>query len=255
MGHRDKGSPSAIFTMELDGDCSAGSPIEPAFSTPYAERINAARTRPQPTLEAQSTLDRSEALKAYLFLGQQLPPSIAPAVDPLSTTPIFRNTEASSTGSQNCTANFQSKSAGFPQRSKQTNFAISYDSKPFKNAPRTSGRTSGLRQEVTPTWTPPKIPDRDAGYCTSPIHSQSNRIAPSSGSNHLMNSITSNTSSNGVSSEGRGADIQGMEDSLRKILKLDPAGSPGGGVAGSVLNHGVGRAPPVNGMHNGVMGS
>ena len=54
-----------------------------------------------------------------------------------------------------------------------------------------------------------------------------------------------------------------MEESLRKILKLD---SPGiSGVAGqlgsvpaasvSVPNYVGGRAPPMSGMHNGVMGS
>ena len=51
--------------------------------------------------------------------------------------------------------------------------------------------------------------------------------------------------------------------SLRKILKLDSAGNSG--VAGqvgsmpaaavSVPNYVGGRPPPMNGMHNGVMGS
>jgi hypothetical protein len=54
-----------------------------------------------------------------------------------------------------------------------------------------------------------------------------------------------------------------MEDSLRKILKLDPSGSseitgqigsmPAASV--SVPNYVGGRPPPMNGMHNGVMGS
>jgi hypothetical protein len=66
----------------------------------------------------------------------------------------------------------------------------------------------------------------------------------------------------GASPGNSHADIKGMEDSLRKILKLDsnPAvtGSGIGGMpaaAASVPNYVGGRPPPMNGMHNGVMGS
>jgi hypothetical protein len=67
-----------------------------------------------------------------------------------------------------------------------------------------------------------------------------------------------------VSSETRSTDLRGMEDSLRKILKLDSTGSssinePGIGsvpaAAVSVPNYVGGRPPPMNGMHNGVIGS
>ena len=58
------------------------------------------------------------------------------------------------------------------------------------------------------------------------------------------------------------SDVKGMEDSLRRILKLDShQGVTGSGLgsmpaaAASVPNYVGGRAPPMNGMHNGVMGS
>jgi hypothetical protein len=68
-------------------------------------------------------------------------------------------------------------------------------------------------------------------------------------------------STTGLSSESKTADLRGMEDSLRRILKLDSA--QGSGVVGgslpaassSVPNYVGGRPPPMNGMHNGVMGS
>jgi hypothetical protein len=69
------------------------------------------------------------------------------------------------------------------------------------------------------------------------------------------------TSDVGMSSENRASDLQGMEESLRRILKLDSARSSGvtGGSApsasASVPNYGGGRPPSMNGMHNGVMGS
>jgi hypothetical protein len=55
-----------------------------------------------------------------------------------------------------------------------------------------------------------------------------------------------------------------MEDSLKRILKLEPAAdtsvtAPGIGrmpeAAVSVPNYVGGRVPPMNGMHKGVMGS
>jgi len=63
----------------------------------------------------------------------------------------------------------------------------------------------------------------------------------------------------GDTSKNTGADLQGMEDSLRRILKMDSVGSPGPGklpaATASVPNYVGGRPPPMNGMHNGVMGS
>ncbi|KAI0408537.1 hypothetical protein F4802DRAFT_547805 [Xylaria palmicola] len=69
-------------------------PVGPAFSTPYQERIRAARSNPnsaQPTRMANQTLDptSSEALKRYLFTGQlgpskpqDLSPRSSPSRDP-----------------------------------------------------------------------------------------------------------------------------------------------------------------------------
>jgi hypothetical protein len=66
---------------------------------------------------------------------------------------------------------------------------------------------------------------------------------------------------NGVSTGNRSTDIQGMEDSLRKILKLDSNRASGitssslPAATESVPNYVGSRAPPMNGMHNGVMRS
>jgi hypothetical protein len=63
---------SGISSTELDG--TPGKPLGPAFSTPYSERIRAARSnnssvQATPTA-TQLDFDRSEALKRYLFSGQ-----------------------------------------------------------------------------------------------------------------------------------------------------------------------------------------
>jgi hypothetical protein len=250
-GHNNEASPSAIFAMELDGEGSAGSPIGPAFSTPYAERINAARPRQQPSQEPQTALDRSEALKAYLFSGQMPSSSIQPAHSFAANSTSPRTPPAAS---QKAIAPLQhSKSAGFPKRTNYNNFPLSYDSKPTNHAPRTSGRTSGLRQEVTPTRTPTKTPDRNAGDSTSPTPFRTYGNTHASDTNDFIGNIKPHTSSHGVSSGDRSTDIKGMEDSLRKILKLDSAGSSG--VTGhigsapaasvSVPNYVGGRPPPL----------
>jgi hypothetical protein len=259
-----KASPSAIFAMELDGEGNTASPIGPAFSTPYAERINAARPRQQPSQGAQTALDRSEALKAYLFSGQQPPSSLTPQVNPFTASSAFTAPQTSAAASPNSVAPLHhSRGAGYPQRSHQTNIPLSYDPKPPSYGPRTSGRTSGLRQEVTPTRTPTKTPDRNTGYSTSPTPSRTYGQSNSSDPNNYIGDIKPHSSPDGVSTADRNADIQGMEESLRKILKLDSPGSSG--VAGqigsmpaatvSVPNYVGGRPPPMSGMHNGVMGS
>ncbi|KAI1161046.1 hypothetical protein F5B18DRAFT_469719 [Nemania serpens] len=65
-------SPS-MPTNQLDG--VSGLPVGPAFSTPYHERIRAARsnqnsTRPTPIVNHNLDPNSSEALKRYLFTGQ-----------------------------------------------------------------------------------------------------------------------------------------------------------------------------------------
>ncbi|RYP41043.1 hypothetical protein DL768_010554 [Monosporascus sp. mg162] len=62
-----------ISTNELDG--TPGQPVGPAFSTPYQQRIRAARSGSNtaqitPTLSQNHDLDPSDALKRYLFHGQ-----------------------------------------------------------------------------------------------------------------------------------------------------------------------------------------
>lgn len=62
-----------ISTNELDG--TPGQPVGPAFSTPYQQRIRAARSgsntaQTTPTLSQNHDLDPSDALKRYLFHGQ-----------------------------------------------------------------------------------------------------------------------------------------------------------------------------------------
>ena len=262
-----KASPSAMFVMELDGEGPSGSPIGPAFSTPYADRINAARLQ-NPQQDAQAATDRSQALKAYLFASPQPPSSSAPSANPFSANVTSAQAPTMPAANQPfMNPLHHSRSAGFPQRSPQNNYPLSYDQKQSSHAPRTSGRTSGLRQEVTPTRTPTKTPDRSTGYATSPTPSRTYGNSSASDSNDFIGNIKSQTSvqpsSRRVASTDRSADIQGMEDSLRKILKLDAAGSSGvGGQVGSmpaasvsVPNYVGGRPPPMNGMHNGVMGS
>jgi hypothetical protein len=249
-GHANRSSGSGMFAFELDGPNSPGSPYGPAFSTPYSERINAARigsssTQPpeQPTQTTQQSIDRSELLKAYLFSGHQ--PQVGASTNPQAATGHSR-----------------------PQ---YNNNLFANDSKAPVHTPRMSGRSSGLRQEVTPTKTPIKTPDRNNSCNGSPTPSRVYRDTSPPDKNHLLVKSTTHTApsvpgSLGVSSDDRSADLQGMEDSLRKILKLDSVRSPGttghgigsapaAATAVSVPNYVGGRHPPMNGMHNGVMGS
>ena len=73
---------SGISSNELDG--APGQPLGPAFSTPYQDRIRAARSSsnsaqatptPTPTASQNQDLDPSEALKRFLFHGQLSPTS------------------------------------------------------------------------------------------------------------------------------------------------------------------------------------
>ncbi|KAI0431525.1 hypothetical protein F5Y09DRAFT_194013 [Xylaria sp. FL1042] len=66
-------SSPGVSSSELDG--SSRLPVGPAFSTPYSERIRAARStpssaQPTPTLNRNLNPSSSEALKRYLFTGQ-----------------------------------------------------------------------------------------------------------------------------------------------------------------------------------------
>ncbi|TAQ85646.1 hypothetical protein B7494_g6033 [Chlorociboria aeruginascens] len=229
-----------MFSMELDDPKSPGTShtaYGPAFSTPYSERIIAARSASypsrsphQPAQESQQALDRSEALKAYLFSGHSLPSpptasgspfSTAESPSPLTPTPSMycRNSPTSLSG--------VSKNAVFSPLPHQNSYSVAHDAL-FSNGPSKlsgTGRSSGLRQEVTPTTTP----DKNNKYATSTTPSSIYSRKPSN-SKDLYKGLDPHTSSptrtpNNTSSGTRSEDILGMEDSLRKILKLDSVGN------------------------------
>lgn len=266
--NRNRISSSGMFAMELDGEGAPGTPYGPAFSTPYSERINSARTagfhEPSPH-GAQQTMT-SEALKAYLFSGHQ---SLSPEASSTSSnldraaslTPMtasHRNMSSHGSGQQTIRASSRS----------QNNQVFTQDAAVLNNTPRTSGRSSGLRQEVTPTGTPTKTPDRSANYANPSTPSRMYKSSVPSNTNDFVGMSTPHApspvpgSSCGVSPSNGHADIKGMEDSLRRILKLDS--NPGSSEASnggmpaataSVPSYVGGRNPPMNGMYNGVMGS
>ncbi len=272
-GHASRVSANGMFAMELDGETDPGTPYGPSFSTPYTERIHAARASSQPVQSSEATsddpqksLDRSEALKAYLFSGHPLLPSDgtsqsgAPTASPL--TPNL-----SSTAQKPPTHASGLRSAGLPTRPHHNSHSLTHDQRSSSHLPRPAGRSSGLRQEVTPSKTPTSTPDRNGAYSQSPTIPRMYENTSSAATNSfdpIMASYTPSpgpTSDVGMSSENRASDLQGMEESLRRILKLDSARSSGvtGGSApsasASVPNYGGGRPPSMNGMHNGVMGS
>jgi hypothetical protein len=279
--HFSGGSTSALFAMELDGANSPGKPYGPAFSTPYNERINAARSSltsfqspsQKSQVQPQST-DRSEALKAYLFSTQTRSPPVTRSDD--FSNPISSPADQAIPGnaSRNETSTYSAqRGVGPPARSHHSNFPYINDSTSSRHSPRGGSRSSGLRQEVTPTTTPFQVPEQASGpYPTPPSPSRPSRQESQSSSSHnpgdnsdTVRSTFYNSASQPVMPSGsRSTDFKEMEDSLRRILKLEPAKDtnvPDTGIsrmpetAASVPNYVGGRAPPMNGMHNGVMGS
>jgi Proline-rich nuclear receptor coactivator motif len=266
QGHTSKMSANGMFAMELDGEPDAGTPYGPAFSTPYAERIHAARASSQPIQsieqpfrDPQHSLDRSEALKAYLFSGHPLPSS-AETIS-TKTTPVAHHVPTSSRSHQQTSDHTSSvRNPGLPARSHHNRLSQECSSQ----VPRPSGRSSGLRQEVTPTKTPTRTPDRHSPYSPSPQLFPNAATSLANGFNDSMASHAASSdpvSTTSLSSNDKAADLRDMEDSLRRILKLDSARSSGvvGGTlptaSASVPNYVGGRPPPMNGMHNGVMGA
>jgi Proline-rich nuclear receptor coactivator motif len=264
-GHANKMSVNGMFAMELDGESDAGTPYGPAFSTPYSERIHAARASiesaqsvEQPFRDSQQSLDRSEALKAYLFSGHPLPSSdefktsgASPPPAQISPSRTHQHTTTHASGL---------RSAGLPTRPHYNN----YSQESSNQVPRLPGRSSGLRREVTPMKTPTRTPERNDPYSQPP------RLFPNTSTpaaNDFIGTMAPHAlspgqiSATGQPSESKTDDLQGMEDSLRRILKLDSARSSGvvGGslpaASSSVPSYVGGRPPPMNGMHNGVMGS
>ena len=235
---QDKRSSSGgIFALEMDSPSNPRSPLGPAFSTPYSERINAARDssqipqwEDQPSQPQTPANDKSSMLKAYLFNNhpQSAPPAISQPAKQYNQAPrgnIFANEVKVST-----------------------------------HTPRTNGRSSGLRQEVSPSKTPTKTPDRHGPFNSSPTPARQYRENFTNNNNigshgrPVINEISPDTgsSSGNRSSNDKGVDLRSMEDSLRKILKLDSAGSSG--AFGSIMNGTGGRSPPTNDT-NGINGA
>ncbi|PMD43355.1 hypothetical protein L207DRAFT_509881 [Hyaloscypha variabilis F] len=265
QGHSSRMSTSGMFAMELDGEADAGTPYGPAFSTPYADRIHAARASSQPlqsieqsSHNPQQSIDRSEALKAYLFSGHPLPSdeTTSAAAVPASTP----NPSSVRTHQHTPTHASGLRSAGLPPRphyNSQAQDSSSHISRP-------SARSSGLRQEVTPTKTPTRTPVRNGPYADTPVFSPKTTTPATTDFNAAPEPHTHSPdpiSTSGLLSQSKAADLRGMEDSLRRILKLDSARSSAVGdgsiatASASVPNYVGGRQPPMNGMHNGVMGS
>lgn len=253
QGDSNRISSSSMFIMELDGDRAPGTPYGPAFSTPYTERIIAARSgnefggsSEQLPHDSRSSLERSEALKAYLFSNQRRPPTTDSAASSAHTATTCQSPAATPSGP---------RSAGFPNRPPMNSYPLGSDPKNSSNGPRTGGRSSGLRQEVTPTKTPTRTPDRNNNYANSPIPS---RIPANTNGNDFATQYNSRTSSDvpaspyGVAPANSNSSIQLMEDSLRRILKMDSDDTPVSNIrqvpAASVStpNNVGGRPPPMN---------
>jgi hypothetical protein len=279
--HFSGGSTSALFAMELDGTNSPGKPYGPAFSTPYNERINAARSSAtslqspsQNSQGQQQSTDRSEALKAYLFSTQTRSAPVMRSND--SSTPLDSPTDQAmpSQASRNAISNYSAQSGiGPSSRPLQTSYPYINNSAASRHSPRGGSRSSGLRQEVTTTSTPFQVPEQIARpYPTPPSPSrppkqefQSSTSRNSGDNPDLERSTSYNSASQPVMiSGGRNNEFKEMEDSLRRILKLEPTKDTNVQATGigrmpeatpPVPNYVGGRAPPMNGMHNGVMGS
>lgn len=252
-------SAGGIFAMELDGDRTPGMPLGPAFSTPYSERINAARSAKQSSgflegisREPQSSSDSSEALKAYLFSNHSAS---------LATHPTSPQPQDASASQQPSAPLSGPRSAGLPVQLYHNSYALGSD---LKTSNRAEKRSSGLRQEVTPSKTPTRILDRGQSYGNSP---PSSVAAPgnSYSSSEFASQSTSpspygaSASSAGILPENSDSKIQGMEESLRRILKLGSVTNPGSNIGQSAPSvatpyYDGGRPPPASG-YNGVMGS
>ncbi|KAL7806462.1 hypothetical protein V8C26DRAFT_342496 [Trichoderma gracile] len=106
--NRESSGDMEIF--ELDG--TGGQPLGPAFSTPYQDRIKAARSvatnphasqrSPMPSANANATMeDPTEALKRFLFAPQSSAPMAPAAANPPAFPPHPRNAEQFSNSQAN----------------------------------------------------------------------------------------------------------------------------------------------------------
>ncbi|EPE29916.1 hypothetical protein GLAREA_01076 [Glarea lozoyensis ATCC 20868] len=207
---------SGMFAMELDGPQSPGASLGPAFSTPYSDRINAAKKN-RPREDAQNALERSEALKAYLFSDHTVSPPPNHTTTTIGSSPMTPNSTYSPNNQRSPAMAPPSQQNGFHQNQERRGMYQSNN----------SARASGLRQEVTPTKTPSMTPDRNTQFAHSPINSQIYGNVMNSNHGNFIRSSSSQVASPspslsyGVSSGNKNTDLQGMENSLRKLLNLD----------------------------------
>ncbi len=141
-----------------------------------------------------------------------------------------------------------------------------------RHSPRGGSRSSGLRQELTSVNKSLQSQEQPTGpYQAPPSPSKPPRLDSrpisrnSSGNFDTAHSTPFVSASQpGTPSGIRNPTFKEMEDSLRRILKLEPVTDASAQVPGisrmpeatvSVPNYVSGRAPAMNGMHNGVVGS
>jgi hypothetical protein len=234
QNHRSRGYPArgpagGMFPMELDGNSSPEQTYGAPFSTPYKDRIAAARSNSyesQQFRRSQSTSDKSDALKAFLFSGRQnsgMPMNSAQAGS-FNTFETQHSFPAVS-GTQNASAPFPY--ASHNMRGQQTSLPRNGDKTPVQNTSKAGKRSSGLRQEVeiTPTRTPTGGRN-ESGYPPPPMQSFTPSHAPKTGQPPSIQNAACSTQHQAFgspSSNNKGAnDLQFMEESLRRILKLEP---------------------------------
>ncbi|KAB8299762.1 hypothetical protein EYC80_000015 [Monilinia laxa] len=230
--HRNKnipnsrGSASGVFSMELDGSNSPGLPLGPAFSTPYNERIKAARKTSSPTQihnsSPSNSLSNSEALKAYLFSTE---PSTNGSLGPALS--ITTNSAMSYQGGHS--SPIGPRSAGIPGGSPQANYKYRGDSRSTGDVPKSA--RSGLRQEVTPSKTPTRTPERANSYGPSQMYGSNSSTTNNGNSGpQITNPSLVPQASSGILPGNSNPDLRGMENDLRRMLKLDSPGFAGAAI-------------------------
>lgn len=243
-----RASSSGMFAMEeLDGEDDPGTPLGPAFSTPYLDRINAARSGSQsltPSSPVTPKLQDSAAMKAFLFSD------LTPPNTNLSNGSSYTPQQAPQTAPRSIRPNNRSQNNSFSPDTRNSSTS------------RPCTRSSGLRQEVTPTKTPER--NNDSGNLDGQPQRSRNSGGKSDFDLIFGGFNTTSTPKPPAPTVGQSDAKQQAEDALRKILKLDGlsvSGSSSTNIGNlpqasvSVPNYVGSRPPPMNGLHNGVMRS
>ncbi|KAK6610629.1 hypothetical protein H4I96_02227 [Botrytis cinerea] len=206
-----RGSASSMFSMEEDGSSSPGLPLGPAFSTPYNERI-------------------MKALKNSVGTTQGLPFSEGPSTNGNLGPALSLTTNSAMSSHGGHSSPTGPRNGGPPGRSPQANYKFRGESRSSGEIPKSA--RSGLRQEVSPAKTPTRTPERAHSYGPSQNLSQIYGNNFSAGNN--LNNTTQVAHSSPVPQGSSGAlpgtsnpDFRGMENDLRRILKLDSPGFAG----------------------------